>query len=212
MEKYLQIIENSQDKKMFQEVISFLKDFSEGMSPIQIENFVLNDIEFPTSYGKFQQSKFELYSRFNQLIDLYYDIQEKKIKIKQKERKILNSEDDLEKELLELQKEKLEIQLLSLESRVKTITKEASVFFKVYQEHPQFHKLTPKETFQLEAKNWTEKTKNMPDVFYQRYGKKYLYKALGKEVADRYLELQRKTMGLLPREFFEVKQIEGEKK
>jgi len=207
MNKALEIIQDKEDKKMFQSIIDLIEKTYSGMTPIQIENFVLNDIEFPTPYGKFEQAKFELVSRYQQLVDLYYEIKEREIKIKQQERKIEKAKDDLEKELLELQKEKLEIQIVNLKRRLKTIIGEAKVFYRVYQEHPEFHKLTPEKAFQLEAENWARKTLNMPTIFEERYGKDYMIKALGEENYQKYLELRRKNFGLLPREMFEVKQL-----
>jgi len=211
MNKYLEILKNAEDQEMFKKVASFLEEFSGGMSQIQIENFILNDVEFPTPYGKFQQAKFELLSRFQQLIDVYYDIRTKEIKIKQKERQIENSKDDLEKELFKIEKEKLEVQLLSTKNKVKTLVKEARIFFKTYQEHPEFHKLNPQEAFDLEAENWVKKTLNMPTIFEERYGKNYMVKALGEENYKKYLEVRRKGFGLLPREIFEIKQLEDKK-
>jgi len=210
--KTLEIVESEKDKKMFQEIIGFLEKYAFSTSPIQIENFVLNSIEFPTPYSKFEQTATELSHRYNQLIDCYYQIKEKQLKIEMKEREIENEKDEIKEKLLELQKEKLELRLTNQKAQVKKVLKEARIFYKIYKDHPEFHSLTEKEIFKLQAESWSRKTLNMPDVFYQRYGKEYLYKALGKEVTDKYLELQRKTMGLLPRELFEIKQLPEKKR
>jgi len=207
MNKYLQIIENPKDKELCEKVIELFKRFDTAITPIQIENFILNDIEFPTSYGKFTQCQLELASRFGQLIEIYYQIKENEIKIRQKERKIIETQDDLEKELLELQKEKLEMKILGSKRELKKILKEARVFFGFYEKHPEFHELSPEKAFKLEAEQWAKKTLNMPTVFEERYGKDYMIKALGKENYQKFLELRRKGFGLLPREIFEIKKL-----
>jgi len=209
MNKALTIIENPEDKEMFQKVAEFLDKTNTGMTKIQIENFVLNDIEFPTEYGKFVQAQAELGLRFTQVVDYYYQIKEKEIQIKIKERDQKKETDELKKELLELQQEKLEIQLLALKKELKRVCQEARHFFAVYQKHPEFQNLTPEEAFKLEAENWAKKTMNMPTVFEERYGESYMKKALGDENYKKYKELRQKGFGLLPREMFEIKQLKG---
>lgn len=210
MNKELEIIENQDDKEMMTAVSSFLEKAAKGMSPIQIENFVLNDVEYPTDYGKFVQARFELASRFNQVIDAYYEIKEKEIQIEMKEREISNEKDDLRIKLLQLQKEKMEVQLEGMKNNLKKILSEARIFYEVYKKHPDFHDLTPEKEFELEAENWAKKTINMPTIFEERYGRDYMIKALGEENYKRYLEVRRQGFGLLPREIFEVKQLKAD--
>ena len=209
MNKLTQIIDSQQDQKMVEQMSEMIQKLDTATSAIQIENFILNDIEFPTDYGKNIQAQQELSHRLNLLTDNYYQIKETELEIAKKERE--KTEDDLDKQILELQKEKLELKLVSQKNEVKKILKEARVFYSIYQKHPEFQDLTEEKKFELEAENWAKKTVNMPDIFYQRYGKNYLYKALGKETADNYLGLQRQTMGLLPRELIEVKKLEDKK-
>ena len=211
MNKYLQIIENPKDKELCEKVIELFKKFDTAITPIQIENFILNDIEFPTSYGKFTQCQLELASRFGQLIEIYYQIKENEIKIRQKERKIIETQDDLEKELLELQKEKLEMKILGSKRELKKILKEARVFFGFYEKHPEFQELSPEKTFQLEAEQWAKKTLNMPTVFEERYGEDYMKKALGEGAYQKLKELRQKGFGLLPREILGIKKLEEPK-
>ncbi|MBT9175503.1 MAG: hypothetical protein DDT22_01182 [candidate division WS2 bacterium] len=207
--KQLQIIEKKEDKEMIEEISSFLEKADKGMSLIQIENFVLNDIEFPTEYGKFVQARFELVHRFQQLTDLYYQIKETEIKIKIKERDTNKEKDELKKELLLLQQEKEEMKLFGFKNQLKRILKEARIFYQNYQKHPEFQKFTPEEEFKLEAENWARKTINMPTIFEERYGENYMKKALGEANYQKYKQLRQKGFGLLPREIFEVKQLKG---
>jgi hypothetical protein len=203
----IEIIDNQQDKNMVNKIIEMVSQFDTAATSIQIENFILNDIEYPTPYGKYVQTQHELSHRLNLLIDNYYQIKETELEIKKKEREINKTDDDLDKEILMLQKEKLELKLLNFTNEVKRILKETKIFYVFYKKHPEFQELSEERKFELEAENWAKKTLNMPDVFYQRYGKEYLYKALGKEAADEYLQIQRQAMGLLPRELLEVKKI-----
>ena len=211
MNKYLQIIEDPQDKKMCEKIIAFLERFDTALSPIQIENFVLNDIEFPTDYGKFEQAKLELSARFGLLIDAYYSIKEKEIEIKKLQRKRESEKDDLEKELLKLKEERTQLQLVNQKKELKRILKEARIFFQVYEKHPEFQELNAKEKFNLEAEQWAKKTLNMPTVFEERYGENYMKKALGEGAYQKFKELRQKGFGLLPREIFGLKQIEKTK-
>jgi len=207
MNKYLQIIENPKDKELCEKIIELSKKFDTAMTPIQIENFVLNDIEFPTSYGKFIQCQLELTGRFGQIVEIYYQIKENEIKIRQKERKIAETQDDLEKELLELQREKLELRILGSKKELKKILREARLFFRFYEKHPEFQELTPEKAFQLDAEQWAKKTLNMPTVFEERYGENYMKKVLGEGNYQKYKELRQKGFGLLPREIFEIKEL-----
>jgi len=211
MNKALSIIENSKDREMFKKIARLAKEHYTGMTKLQIENFVLNDIEFPTPYGKFVQASFELVARFHRIVDLYYQIKEKEVQIKIKERDIKKETDELKKELLKVQQEKLEMQLFGLKQELNKICKEARYFFNVYQRYPEFHNLTPEKAFKLEVENWAKKTLNMPTIFEERYGENYMKKALGEENYKKYKELRQKVMGLLPREIFEIKQLKDGK-
>lgn len=212
MDKALSIIENQEDRKMFQKIAEFLDKTYTGMTKIQIENFVLNDVEFPTDYGKFVQAQRELSLRFSLVVDYYYQIREKELEIKMKEKEKMKEKDELKKELIQLQIEKLEFQIFSLKRELKRICQEARIFYEIYEKHPEFHNLKPEEAFKLEALDWARKTMNMPTIFEERYGENYMIKALGEENYKRYKELRQKGFGLLPREIFEIKKLGKEEK
>jgi hypothetical protein len=207
MNKLVKIIDNLQDQSMVNRIMEMAERLDISMTPIQIENFVLNDIEHPTPYGKYIQTQQELKHRLNLLIDFYYQIKETELEIEKKERDINKTEDDLDKKILELHKEKLQLKLLSFENEVKKVLKETRVFYSLYEKHPEFHELSEEDKFKLEAENWAKKTLNMPLVFEERYGEGYMEKALGIENYQAFKELRKKGFGLLPREIFEVKKI-----
>jgi len=203
----LAILQNKEDNKMMEAISSFLTDIQKGNTEIQINNFVLNDIEFPTVYGKYQQAKVELLSRWSRIVDLDYSIQEDEIKIKIKEREIEKEDDDLKKQLLKIESEKMLMGLEGKKASVNGILNEARIFWKVYAGNPQFHNLSPDGEYRLDAENWAKKTLNMPTIFEERYGGEYMKKALGDDAYKQYLEVRKKAFGLLPREMMNVKQI-----
>lgn len=205
--KYLEIIKNGEERKVFTDILKHLDKFNRGMSSIQVNNFVLNDVEFPTDYGKFQQAGFEIFNRYNRVVDFYFQLKELEIKIKIKEEEIQKEENKLKKELLVLQKEKLEIKKLNIEGELKKIVREALIFKSVLDKYPEFFKLNPQKEFELEVENWAKKTINMPNVFEERYGENYMKKALGEVNYQKYKELRQRGFGFLPREIFDIKQL-----
>lgn len=202
--KYLDIIEGDKERDIIKEIAKI--DFDSSMTEIQINNFVLNDIEFPTEYGKFLQAKLELSSRFGQLTELYYDIKEQEIEIKKLSHKIAEEDEFFDAQLLRIQRERSEIRLASMKKKVKTLLKEIAIFYRYYN-NPEFKDLTDEEAYKLEANQWARKTINMPTLFEERYGEEYMKKAIGEEEYNRYKEIRKAKLGILPREMF-LKQLE----
>ena len=205
--KQLQVLENVEDKKMFQEIIKALETFNSGVSVIQVENFVLNDIEFPTKYGKYQQIKLELVSRYQTLVDTSYNMREKQIQLEMKEKEIENERDVLKLKLLNLESEKLMFGISGLKGQLRRIVKETQIFYGMYLQYEEFYNLTSEKEFELEKEQWARKTLNMPTVFEERYGGEYMKKIIGEDDYKKYLEIRKKVFGLLPREMMEVKQL-----
>ncbi len=198
--KELEVIREETDRKMFEEVSKFIKEFHSGMSEIQITQFVLNEIEFPTEYGQYRQAKFELISRYNEIVNMYFELKKlrAKIKIKQEQRETTSS--IARKELFDIEIEELEFRLNAVEGRLQTIINEARVFYRVYDRYRYFDSMSPDQLAKAEFNDWAAKTKNMPYVFEERYGDNYMKKALGESDYSKYLEMRREKLGLLPRE------------
>jgi ribosome-associated translation inhibitor RaiA len=173
------------------------------------DSFILNDIEYPTPYGKFMQVKMELVSRYSRLVDAHFDIKETEIKAKMKERDLLNATDDLERQLLEVQLERLQVELHGKKSAFEGLLDETRRFFSIYASMPEFHNLTPDEAHQLEADYWCKKALNMPTEFEQRYGKDYMERVIGKERYEEFRSIRARAFGLLPRELLTVRLLEG---
>jgi len=199
----------TEDKQMLLSVSKLISDIHKGHSDIQIKDFILNDIEYPTPYGKFMQVKMELVSRYSRLVDAHFDIKETEIKAKMKERDLLNSTDDLERQLLEVQLERLQVELHGKKSAFEGLLDETRRFFSIYASMSEFHNLTPDEAHQLEADYWCKKALNMPTEFEQRYGKDYMERAIGKERYEEFRSIRARAFGLLPRELLTVRLLEG---
>jgi hypothetical protein len=204
-QKYLEVIPE-ESKEMFSSISSIMDKFQSGHSRIQIENFILNDIEYPTAYGKFQQACVEMVARLSRVIDSYFDIKETEIKIKMKNEKLTKAS-GFQKELVGLELEKLQLQLRLKQASLKDIVRETMIFFEVYQSHPEFHNLTTAEEAQLEQEQWAQKALNLPLVFEERYGPEVLKQMWGPEVYEKFTEIRQKTYGMLPREMFERKKL-----
>ena len=207
----IDIIDNNKDKELITQISQMLEKFDTATTPIQIENFILNDVEFPTDYGKFRQCQLEMYSRLSQIQSIYFDIKEAQIEIRKIDRDLAKTSDSLDKELLLLNKEKKEIQIEGLKRQVRKILKEAKIFFTFCQEH-NFYGLSPEEMVALERENWAKKTLNRPTIFEERYGSSYMTKMLGEENYSKYLQLRKQKVGLLPRELLEINETEKRNK
>jgi hypothetical protein len=100
-----------EDAKIVKHISKFLDEFHKGYSPIQVYKFILNDVEFPTPYAKFQQAKLELINRYGRIVDEYFDIKELEIKCRMYEDKLGKEQDELRRELLGVKLEKLRVRL-----------------------------------------------------------------------------------------------------
>jgi len=195
----LDIIKDKNNREMFETIEKFLGHLSTGMTPIQIEYFVLNEIEFPTSYSKFMQVKLELASRYARVVELYYKIRKTKAKIDIKVEAINAEKSKAKRSLLETEREELEMKVGSLNAQLKTIIEETKIFFAIYERFKDFAVLSPEEKTKLEIEMWSAKARNMPHIFEERYGASFMKTALGQSYSC-YLEARRKNLGLLPRE------------
>lgn len=197
LDKY---IISDKESQLWGKVLTFLDSYK-SLSPIQVNNFILNDVEFPTDYAKYKQAQFELIARWGRFVDAKLEIKELETKIRLKEREIDNEDDELKKELLQIEKEKLIFQLLGKQRELKTINEEARLFWEVYEKgEKKFSNCSKEQIEELEREYWMAKTMNMPTVFEERYGDEYMRKILGEEIYSQYLEVRQKLLGLLPRE------------
>ncbi len=201
----LGVIERPEDKELFVNIKKMLETFKMGHTSIQIHSFILNDVEYPTEWGKFSQAKMELLSRYERIVDAHYEIKETEIKRDISLRDAATGL-HLESKLLELEAEKLTLRLASLKAGLKILLREAGEFYSVYIKYPKFHDLTPQQEYDLEAEQWARKAANNPLVFEERYGEKFLEQAWGKDEYNKFKEYRKSKVGLLPREIITLKE------
>jgi len=199
-DKYLEFITDLKDKQMLSTIGEFMSKHRQRTTEIQIKSFLLNDVEFPTAYGKWQQAKVELGARYHNIVDIYFELKELDVKIRKAQRKLENETDEFEKELIEIQIEKLRLRYSSELNRLKTSIDEAKVFYEVYNTYPQFHNMTEEEEKQYEAEQWGRKALNMPFIFHERYGPEVLKMMWGEDMFKKYEELLEKNHMMLPRD------------
>ncbi len=147
-----------------------------GMTPFQIQHFVLNRREFTTDFAQFQQAKLELYHRLQNLFDLYYQRRTARANILLAEGTIENLErkkpGKIRDAKIELQKVELDrnnFTLLNIQHTAMEKLKEASVFKKVYDKYKKFDSMKPEEIAKLEEEAWRIKSAYYPELG-ERYG------------------------------------------
>ncbi len=192
-------VTGGEHRPVFETMVELVQKYHNGMTPHQILNFVLNDVEFPTEWGKFDQAKRELVHRYDELVHLAFELRRTELKAQLKEQKAQCTTDPIEAELHRLSAEELRLRLQGIRSRLAAVIRESLVFFDIYHKYKHFDELPPQEQAQLEAHQWHKKCQNMPLVFEERYGDRYMHEALGSSY-ERFVALRRSGFGLLPRE------------
>lgn len=201
MSEALRVLEefSGEHKPIFEKMVELVRNWHSGMTPFQLRHFVLNDVEFPTEWGKFDQIKRELVARYNELTHLAFEFKRNELKIQKKEQQVAKETDPIEAELARLDAEELKLQQESIKSRLAAVMRESAVLYALYEQHAHLDALPPEEQAKLEAEQWAEKCKNMPLVFEERYGDEFMKNVLGKHYEE-FLALRRQGYGYLPRE------------
>lgn len=158
-----------------------------GMTPFQINHFVLNKQEFPTPYSQFLQARIEIYTRVNTFIDFYYQYRECLAKIRLAEGRIQQMESESNEKIswsqaqafkeikearLELQRieiEKNRLRLNSIQSQAEDKMREIQVFYETYKKHRHFETDPPEEIQMAEEEYWKTKSGYYPELR-DRYG------------------------------------------
>lgn len=154
-----------------------------GMSDIQIRYFVLNRKEFTNDFALFKQAKFELYSRIQALIELYYEWKTAVAKNKQysgeynklkprKPRRLLflslNKDSDEIKEgkseLIQIKIERNKIKMLNIKKQIQDKLKETNSFYKIYKDYKYIEELSEEELKKLEEESWKLKSCYYPEL------------------------------------------------
>ena len=140
-----------------------------GMSDIQIEKFVLNDFDFPTEWGKYKQSKLELWVRFQAIVTQYFEYEKLLAEIELLEAEIdeLKSIGDrislAKARVKEIEIEQRKFRLEVIKKTIMDKLREARAFYRTFSKlKDKFENLTEEKIRELELEFWREKAKFDP--------------------------------------------------
>lgn len=171
----LDLFKQDKEKKDLAELLDNIKSVPLGMSEFQIEHFVLNKIEYPTDWAKFQQVKIQLYLGIQSLADLFFQIQEAQICIelaeaeneslnKEPASKIINAKIRLKEINVEKNKFKIAVTQHTAIEKLKEILK----FYGIYKSLKKLDNITNEESKRLEEETWKLRSMYNPE-FKNRY-------------------------------------------
>lgn len=161
----LRLIKGKKDELFIASIGELLDTVHLGMSELQIEKFVLNKVDFPTDFGKYKQAKLELWVRFQNIINSYFDYEKTLAEIEYLQAKI----EELRREgnkvslakakIYEVEIERKKFNLEVIKKTVSEKLREAKVFYRVYDRFKHFERLSKDELDELEKQFWIEKAK-----------------------------------------------------
>ena len=139
-----------------------------GMSEIQIERFVLNDIDFPTDWGKFKQAKRELWARFEAIVNMMFDYEKTEAEIElleaqiQKLKRSSDPEDVAKIRIKRVEIEQKKFRLQVIRKMIDEKIREAKVFYRIYEKFKDFDSMDEEKIKELELEFWKQKEKYDP--------------------------------------------------
>ena len=164
----LRLIKGNKDELFIASIGELLDKVQLGMSELQIKRFVLNDVEFPTDFGKYKQAKLELWVRFQNIVNLYFDYEQTIAEIELLEAEIdelKRSGDRISLAKAKIKEVEIEKKRFNLEVIKKTVfekLREARVFYEVYDRFKDFDKADAETIAKLEREFWEQKAKYDP--------------------------------------------------
>jgi len=178
-EEIVKLFDKESDIKNLKEILKAdIGKIPLGMTSFQINNFVLNEREFPTDLMKFQQAKMELHTRIQSFFDLHYQYREAKANIMLSEGEVEdlqnNYEDinpkikDAKIELQDIEIEKNQYKLISIQHAATEKLREAMEFYKTYLIHKDFESITIERLEELEIEGWKIKS-----AYYRELSERY---------------------------------------
>jgi len=166
-------------------VLKLNQYFSPGMTPFQMEYFVVED--FQTPYRKIRQAVVEIRSRVENKQAIEFDIEEADIKILQIDDKILYAIDDYETRLLKVDQNRLKFQIERKKAIINQINFEISSFISFLE-----------QIAVAEYGSIDELMKNLTDVnFHIEQEKNYWTKKLSRSVASDLINFGTVTKGVI---------------
>lgn len=192
---------NERDELFLVSISDILNKVKIGMTDIQIQNFVLNNVEFPTDFSKFKQAKLELWARFENIVNMHFDYRktQAEIELLKAEREALEKKgDSIAKariKLKEIEVERKQFQLKVIEKTALEKIEEAKSFYKTYEKHKHFDDGVKKEDIEkLERDYWRARTLMNPFIFEERYGIEWIKSIMTAQEFKEYQEVKRKMM------------------
>lgn len=171
----LDIFQN-ESRKDLASVLENIETVPLGMSEFQINHFVLNGIEFPTDWAKFQHIKLQLRVAIGSLVDMYFQIQEAhatialaKGQIEELENGVKSKVSSAKQKLRQISIEKNEFKINSVKQTAYEKLREIMCFYALFQNLKKFNSITLEESKQLEEETWKIRAMYNPE-FKNRYG------------------------------------------
>lgn len=195
-----------QHMSMVRDISALTLEDPPHMTAIQIQNFVLNEMEFPTDFARLQQCKLELSNRYYQLRDLYFQHEKSLLEAQLKNEELQNEKHPIKYRIGELERDQGLLKAESIKSRISAVLAEAQVFYAVFQRHRELDGLPPEERAKKEMEFWSAKALNMPLTFEEKYGPGFLKRAWGDELYGEFVSLRQKVVGLLHKEIVQKAQ------
>lgn len=187
-------------KEMIADISKIALNEPNHMTPVQIQSFVLNDMEFPTDFSRLNQCKLELGNRYFELRDLYFQHEKAQLQAQLKDEEIENEKHPIRRKMLELDKAQELLKAAGIESRVRVILAEARVFHAIFQQTRHLDQLSHEERQRLEKEFWAEKALNMPLTFEEKYGPGLLKELWGEELYSEFVKRRQSIVGFLHKE------------
>ena len=172
----LTLFQENTNKNSLVELLNDIKDVPMGRSEFQIHHFVLNGIEYPTKWSKFQQTKLELHIGIQALMDMYFQLIEAQTNIELLSGQIeeLKAEADSKVKdarikLKQINIDKYRFKIISIQRTAQEKLKEIIVFYTIFNDHKDLNFITNEENKYLEEEAW--KIRSMyNNEFKNRYG------------------------------------------
>lgn len=172
------------------EQMDFLRDMEKvsaaipgGMSDLQISKFILNDIDFPTDFGKYTQAKLELYSRYEAIVNAFLDYRKTGVEIGKLKAQMENHRYSIESatvtdpethkttilpygrvaqaniDLKEIEIDRKTFQLKQMEQMILVKLRESRALYDTYALYTEFDDLTVEEMAKRDLEFWRAKSK-----------------------------------------------------
>ncbi len=136
--KKLVIIDNSSNQYIESIIDRIFRKMPLGMTKYQIQNFVLNTVDYPTPDSRYWQAKFELWQRIMKLYGLQFDYEETCAKIFYYDARIKKDEDDpaeeAKKQLYLVKKARAEFSKVMIKKNAEDTLREIRVFMETIRE------------------------------------------------------------------------------